>query len=146
MSANTGKVIQVMGPVVDIEFPPGQLPNILSALKLSNPFISDAADNLTLEVAQHLGENTVRAISMDTTDGLKRGTAVRDTGEPIAMPVGPEVLGRIMNVTGDPVDDLGPIGAKVHNPIHRRPPVFIVWRAALADIRAPLSGGEAAFD
>jgi F-type H+-transporting ATPase subunit beta len=124
MSATFGKVTQVMGPVVDVEFPPGHLPNILSALKLSNPFISDAKDNLTLEVAQHLGQNMVRAISMDVTDGLTRGTAVRDTGMPIAMPVGPKVLGRIMNVTGDAIDDLGPIGAETSLPIHRAPPKF----------------------
>ena len=125
MDARFGKIIQVMGPVVDIEFPPGQLPQILSALKVSNTFISDEADNLTLEVAQHLGENTVRAISMDSTDGLKRGIAVRDTGAPIAMPVGPKVLGRILNVTGDPVDEMGPIGADDTRPIHRAPPAFI---------------------
>ena len=124
MSGNFGKVVQVMGPVVDVQFPPGQLPNILSALKLSNHFISDAEENLTLEVAQHLGENTVRAISMDVTDGLIRGTKVRDTGQPIAMPVGPKVLGRIMNVTGDPIDEMGDIGADVNLPIHRDPPVF----------------------
>ena len=108
MDARFGKIIQVMGPVVDVEFPPGNLPQILSALKVSNTFISDEADNLTLEVAQHLGENTIRAISMDSTDGLKRGIAVRDTGAPIAMPVGPKVLGRILNVTGDPVDENSP--------------------------------------
>lgn len=125
MSANLGKVIQVMGPVVDVEFPPGHLPNIMSALKLSNPFIGDTLENLTLEVAQHLGENTVRAISMDVTDGLVRGMAVRDTGAPIAMPVGPEVLGRILNVTGDPIDEKGPIGAKATKPIHRAPPAFL---------------------
>jgi F-type H+-transporting ATPase subunit beta len=125
MSANLGKVTQVMGPVVDVEFPAGHLPNILSALKLTNPFIGDGEDNLTLEVALHLGENTVRAISMDTTDGLSRGTPVKDTGLPIAMPVGPKVLGRIMNVTGDPVDDLGPIGAETSMPIHRAPPKFV---------------------
>ncbi|MFM2244685.1 MAG: hypothetical protein RL071_759, partial [Pseudomonadota bacterium] len=125
MSANLGKVIQVMGPVVDVEFPPGHLPNIMSALKLSNPFIGDTLENLTLEVAQHLGENTVRAISMDVTDGLVRGMAVRDTGAPIAMPVGPEVLGRILNVTGDPIDEKGPIGAKSTKPIHRAPPTFL---------------------
>jgi len=124
MSAIVGKVTQVMGPVVDVEFPAGHLPKILSALKLSNPFISDKAENLTLEVAQHLGENTVRAISMDVTDGLTRGAEVRDTGKPIAMPVGPKVLGRIMNVTGDAIDDLGPIGAEVALPIHRDPPKF----------------------
>ena len=124
MSGNFGKVVQVMGPVVDVQFPPGQLPNILSALKLSNRFISDAEENLTLEVAQHMGENTVRAISMDVTDGLVRGVKVRDTGKPIAMPVGPKVLGRIMNVTGDPIDEMGEIGAEVSLPIHREPPVF----------------------
>ena len=124
MSAHLGKVIQVMGPVVDVEFPQGHLPNILSALKMSNSFINDVAENLTLEVAQHLGENTVRAISLDTTDGLTRGALVRDTGMPIAMPVGPEVLGRIMNVTGDPIDEMGDIGAKRTLPIHRAPPVF----------------------
>ncbi|MEC8422738.1 MAG: F0F1 ATP synthase subunit beta, partial [Myxococcota bacterium] len=124
MSATHGKVTQVMGPVVDIEFPAGHLPQILSALKLSNPFISDADENLTLEVALHLGQNTVRAIAMDVTDGLTRGAPVRDTGKPIAMPVGPSVLGRIMNVTGDPIDDLGEIGADVALPIHRDPPQF----------------------
>ncbi len=124
MSAIYGKVTQVMGPVVDVEFPAGRLPNILSALKATNAFINDKEENLTLEVALHLGENTVRAISMDLTDGLARGIKVRDTGAPIAMPVGPKVLGRIMNVTGDPVDDLGPIGADTRMPIHRQPPLF----------------------
>ncbi|MDG1483207.1 MAG: F0F1 ATP synthase subunit beta [Myxococcota bacterium] len=124
MEASTGRVIQVMGPVVDVEFPPGQLPNIYSALKLSNPFISTEADNLTLEVAQHLGENTVRAISMDTTDGLRRGQDVRDTGAPISVPVGRKVLGRILNVIGEPVDDLGPVGNEASMPIHRDPPKF----------------------
>ncbi len=124
MAASTGIVKQVMGPVVDVEFPDGNVPNILSALKLTNPSISDAEDNLTLEVAQHLGENTVRAIAMDGTDGLARGMAVRDTGGPIAMPVGREVLGRILNVLGDPVDELGDVNAKVFKPIHRDPPEF----------------------
>ncbi len=124
MEANTGRVTQVMGPVVDVEFPPGQLPNIYSALRLSNPFISNKADNLVLEVALHLGENTVRAIAMDTTDGLTRGQDVRDTGAPIQVPVGRNVLGRIINVVGEPVDDLGPIGAEKTRPIHREPPLF----------------------
>jgi F-type H+/Na+-transporting ATPase subunit beta len=124
MEASTGRVIQVMGPVVDVEFPPGQLPNIYSALKLSNPFISTEMDNLTLEVAQHLGENTVRTISMDTTDGLRRGQDVRDTGSPISVPVGRKVLGRILNVIGEPVDDLGPVGNEAFMPIHRDPPKF----------------------
>ena len=125
MSDNTGKIVQVTGPVVDVEFPPGKLPNIFSALSLTNSFINDQEDNLVVEVAQHLGENTVRCISMDTTDGLTRGQAVKDTGEPIAVPVGGKVLGRIMNVIGEPVDELGPIGAEGTSPIHRAPPGFV---------------------
>src|SRR5450631_283981 len=123
--AGIGKVLQVIGPVVDVEFPDGKLPKILSALKLTNPGISSTKDNLTLEVAQHLGESTVRAVAMDTTDGLVRGMAVRDTGAPIAMPVGPECLGRILNVIGDPVDDGPPIVTKMRMPIHRAPPEFV---------------------
>ena len=119
-----GKVVQVIGPVVDVEFEGGNLPKILNALKLTNPGISGAKDNLTLEVAQHLGENTVRTIAMDTTDGLVRGMDVRDTGAPIAMPVGPECLGRILNVIGEPVDEGGPVHAKKTAPIHRAPPTF----------------------
>jgi len=122
--ANIGVVKQVMGPVVDVEFPPGQLPEILSALKLSNKFISDEPENLTVEVALHLGENTLRCIAMDTTDGLVRGQKVRDTGGPISMPVGAEVLGRIINVVGEPVDELGPVPYKQTRPIHRPPPSF----------------------
>src|SRR3984957_17037072 len=123
-TATTGKVVQVIGPVIDVEFPEGKLPKILNALKLTNPSISNAKDNLTLEVAQHLGESTVRAIAMDTSDGLVRGMEVRDTGAPIAMPVGPECLGRILNVIGEPVDEKGPVGAKKTSPIHRAPPTF----------------------
>ena len=123
-TASKGKIVQVIGPVVDVEFEPGKLPKILNALKLSNPSISGAKDNLTLEVAQHLGENTVRAIAMDSSDGLVRGMEVRDTGAPIAMPVGPECLGRILNVIGEPVDEKGPVGAKKTMPIHRAPPTF----------------------
>ena len=124
-AAGTGKVLQVIGPVVDVEFPDGKLPKILSALKLTNPGISPAKDNLTLEVAQHLGESTVRTVAMDTTDGLVRGMAVRDTGAPIAMPVGPECLGRILNVIGEPVDDGPPVVTKLRMPIHRAPPEFV---------------------
>ena len=124
-AANNGRITQVMGPVVDVEFPPGQLPNIYSALRVTNSFIDDRSENLVLEVAQHLGENTIRAISMDTTDGLVRGQAVRDTGGPIMMPVGRQVLGRIMNVIGETVDDLGPTGAEKYMPIHRDPPKFV---------------------
>jgi len=123
-SVSKGKVVQVIGPVVDVEFEPGKLPKILSALKLTNPSISGAKDNLTLEVAQHLGESTVRAIAMDSSDGLVRGMEVRDTGAPIAMPVGPECLGRILNVIGEPVDEKGPVGNKKTMPIHRAPPTF----------------------
>jgi len=122
--AAKGKVVQVIGPVVDVEFPDGQLPKILNALKLTNPSISKARENLTLEVAQHLGESTVRAIAMDSSDGLVRGMEVRDTGAPIAMPVGPECLGRILNVIGEPVDEGGPVKTKKTSPIHRAPPTF----------------------
>jgi F-type H+-transporting ATPase subunit beta len=122
--AGKGKVVQVIGPVVDVEFQDGKLPRILNALKVSNPSISKEKDNLTLEVAQHLGENTVRAVAMDTSDGLIRGMEVRDTGAPIAMPVGPECLGRILNVVGEPVDDAGPVNAKRTSPIHKAPPQF----------------------
>ena len=123
--ANQGKVVQVIGPVVDVEFPDGKLPKILNALKLTNPGISNTKDNLTLEVAQHLGESTVRAVAMDSTDGLVRGMLVRDTGAPIAMPVGPECLGRILNVVGDPVDDGPPVRTKMRMPIHRTAPSFV---------------------
>jgi F-type H+-transporting ATPase subunit beta len=119
-----GKVTQVIGPVVDVEFPPGALPEIFTALLLSNPSINDKADNLTVEVAQHLGENTARCIAMDSTDGLVRGQPVRNTGGPITMPVGKEVLGRILNVIGEPVDERGPVKATRRLPIHRDPPAF----------------------
>jgi F-type H+-transporting ATPase subunit beta len=123
-TAIQGKVVQVIGPVVDVAFEGGKLPKILNALKVSNPGISDEKDNLTLEVATHLGESMVRTIAMDTTDGLVRGMPVRDTGAPIAMPVGPECLGRILNVIGEPIDSAGPVNAKRYAPIHRPPPSF----------------------
>jgi ATP synthase F1 beta subunit len=119
-----GHVTQVIGPVIDIEFE-GELPEVNNALTLTNPSISDQADNLVAEVAMHLGERTVRAISMDTTDGLVRGTEVRDTGGPIMMPVGKAVLGRIMNVIGAPVDEQGPIATQEFRPIHRKAPEFV---------------------
>src|SRR5712692_871794 len=106
-----GRVTQILGPVVDVEFPSGSLPAIFTALKLSNPGISNQQENLTIEVAQHLGENTVRCIAMDTTDGLARGLPVKSTGAPIQVPVGKETLGRILNVVGDPVDERGPVRA-----------------------------------
>jgi F-type H+-transporting ATPase subunit beta len=120
-----GKVVQVMGPVVDVEFPPGELPEVYTALRLSNPAIDDRENNLVLEVAQHLGENTVRCIAMDTSEGLVRGQAVLNTGDVIRVPVGPETLGRIMNVIGEPVDERGPITAQQSYPIHRPPPEFV---------------------
>src|SRR5437016_8341102 len=123
-TAKFGKVTQVIGPVVDIEFPPGSLPEIFTALTVSNPGISDEPDNLTIEVAQHLGEDTARCIAMDSTEGLVRGQAVTNTGAPISMPVGKEVLGRILNVVGQPVDERGPVKATRRMPIHRQPPLF----------------------
>ena len=120
-----GKIVQVMGPVVDVEFPPGEIPEMMTALLTSNVGIDDKEDNLVVEVALHLGENTVRCIAMDTTDGLMRGQEVRNTGQPISIPVGPETLGRIMNVIGEPVDERGPIGAKMTYPIHRPAPEFV---------------------
>jgi len=119
-----GQVSQVLGNVVDVEFRNGSLPPIFTALKVTNTTISDKALNLVLEVAQHLGENTVRCISMDTTDGLVRGAAVVNTGNPISVPVGPVTLGRLMNVTGEPVDEAGPIVSDKFRPIHRDAPEF----------------------
>ncbi|MBD3834841.1 MAG: F0F1 ATP synthase subunit beta, partial [Brevundimonas sp.] len=122
--AGSGKIAQVIGAVVDIEFT-GALPAILNALETQNidqktgqPF------TLVLEVAQHLGENMVRAISMDTTEGLTRGQPVVDTGKSIMAPVGPGTLGRIMNVVGQPIDEAGPIKTTEYRPIHREAPTF----------------------
>src|SRR6188768_1428438 len=120
-----GKITQVIGPVVDVEFPAGKLPRILNALTLTNPSIDGEKDNLVLEVAQHLGEGVVRAIAMDATEGLVRGAEVTDTGNAIQMPVGREVLGRILNVIGKPVDGGGPVNAKQARSIHRDPPPFV---------------------
>ncbi|MFN0064212.1 MAG: F0F1 ATP synthase subunit beta [Myxococcaceae bacterium] len=120
-----GRVTQVLGPVVDVEFPPGGLPEIYTALKVTNANISQAKDNLTLEVAQHLGENTARCVAMDTTEGLARGQAVANTGGPISVPVGKATLGRILNVIGEPVDERGPIRAIRTMPIHRAAPSFV---------------------
>ncbi len=119
-----GKIVQVIGPVVDVEFPENQLPAIFNALFITNPALNDKPDNLVVEVAQHLGDNTVRTIAMESTDGLVRGMSVRDTGAPITVPVGPPVLGRIMNVVGRPVDEGGPIEATETRPIHRSAPAF----------------------
>ncbi len=119
-----GKIKQVLGPVVDVEFEGGDLPAINTALKVTNTIISDQQNNLVLEVAQHLGDNVVRTVSMDSTEGLVRGAIVTNTGKMIAAPVGPGVLGRIINVVGEPIDEAGPVKAKEHWDIHRSAPKF----------------------
>ena len=120
-AAATGKIQQIIGPVLDVQFPPGQLPNIYNALSVER----EDGGKLIVEVAQHLGENTVRAVAMETTDGLVRGMEVVDTGEPITTPVGKEVLGRVLNVVGEPVDNVGPVEAKERWPIHREAPRLV---------------------
>jgi len=119
--SSVGTVVQVQGPVVDAQFAPGKLPNILNALK-----IEDAARNinLTVEVAQHLGNDVVRCVAMSTTDGLTRGMNVEDTGGPISVPVGNETLGRVFNLLGNPIDEAGPVDVKQRNPIHRSAPTI----------------------
>src|SRR5499427_11098655 len=115
-----GTITQVIGAVVDVRFDGSELPEILTALHV------DRGDRtLVLEVAQQLGENTVRTVAMDSTDGLVRGTQVIDTGGPITMPVGPETLGRILNVVGEPVDERGPVQTNRRSPIHKPAPEFI---------------------
>jgi F-type H+-transporting ATPase subunit beta len=122
---NKGKISQVIGPVVDVEFEEGELPEILTALKITNPAIDDQEWNLVVEVAQHLGESTVRTIAMDSTEGLVRGQDVLDTGKQISMPVGPATLGRILNVIGQAVDEGGPVQAEKQWEIHRPAPKFV---------------------
>ena len=145
-NTNVGTITQVTGAVVDVRFE-GQLPAILNALHTTN-----AGKTLVLEVAQHLGENTVRTIAMDSSDGLVRGQEVRDTGDAIRMPVGPETLGRILNVIGEPVDERGPVGAQKTAPIHADAPDFVdqsteaeilVTGIKVIDLLAPyLKGGK----
>ena len=115
-SPNTGHVVQIIGPVIDVEFASGNLPDIYDALKI---------DSLTLEVQQHLGENQIRSIALGPTDGIKRGQPVVNTNEPIHVPVGTETLGRIFNVVGEPIDNLGPVKAKKTYPIHRPSPPLV---------------------
>ena len=121
---NMGTITQVIGNVVDVEFPEGQLPLIYTALLVSNPGINDEEDNLVLEVAQHLGDRVVRTIAMDMTDGLVRGMPIKNTGHDIMMPVGEAGLGRVLNVVGRPVDGLGPVVTDKYAPIHRPAPLF----------------------
>src|SRR5687768_12424047 len=118
-----GKIVQVIGPVVDVEFS-GQLPAIFNALTVDYN-VQGTPTKLTLEVEQHLGESWVRAVAMSTTEGLKRGYDVVDTGAPISMPVGEGVMGRVFNVTGDPVDERGPVKADKYYPIHRKAPTLV---------------------
>ncbi|HUO58343.1 MAG TPA: F0F1 ATP synthase subunit beta [bacterium] len=120
--AKTGEVIQVIGPVVDVRFADGEVPSIYNALK-----IDEAKDDIhiTLEVAQHLGDQTVRAVAMSSTDGLRRGMLVADTGAPISVPVGRGALGRIVNVLGDPVDEMGEVKTEKRYPIHRPAPPLV---------------------
>lgn len=145
-----GQITQVIGPAVDVAFPPASLPPIYNALKVSNPSINGEKDNLTLEVAQHLGDGVVRCIAMDSTDGLTRGMKARDTGSPIMMPVGRETLGRIMNVIGEAVDEKGPVVSKKKYPIHRPAPTFeeqstqvqmLVTGMKVVDLLAPYAKG-----
>ncbi|KAK6226351.1 ATP synthase subunit beta [Colletotrichum tabaci] len=140
-----GKIYQVIGAVVDVKFDTAKLPAILNALETTN---ND--QKLVLEVAQHLGENVVRCIAMDGTEGLVRGRAATDTGAPITIPVGPETLGRIINVTGDPIDERGPIKTDKRLPIHTEPPAFIdqsttaevlVTGIKVVDLLAPYARG-----
>ena len=144
MSDNNGKIKQVLGAVVDVSFD-DKLPQILDAL-----IVKHENKDLVLEVAQHLGENTVRTIAMDSTDGLVRGQKVQDTGQPISVPVGPETLGRILNVVGEPVDERGPLKTKLTAPIHKEAPIFtdqatdtevLVTGIKVVDLLAPYSKG-----
>ena len=144
MAKNTGRVTQVIGAVVDVQFD-DSLPTILSALETTNN-----GERLVLEVASHLGENTVRTIAMDATEGLVRGQEVTDTGAPISVPVGPETLGRILNVVGDPIDERGEIGHKQVAPIHAEAPAFddqsteqevLVTGIKVVDLLAPYAKG-----
>src|SRR5437667_709645 len=120
---NKGKIVQVIGPVVDVEFGEN-LPAIFNALTVDFT-VGGQQTKLTLEVQQHLGDNWVRAVAMSTTEGLKRGYEAVDTGKSISMPVGPGVMGRVFNVIGEPVDERGPVTAEKYNPIHRLPPALI---------------------
>jgi len=146
MAKNTGRVTQIIGAVVDVQFD-GALPAILNALETTNN-----GERLVLEVASHLGESTVRTIAMDATDGLVRGAKVTDTGAPISVPVGPETLGRILNVIGEPIDERGPVGHKKTAPIHAEAPLFdeqsteqeiLVTGIKVVDLLAPyVKGGK----
>jgi F-type H+-transporting ATPase subunit beta len=149
-AASSGRITQVLGAVVDVAFPSGHLPPILTALKTTNTGINDQPWNLTLEVAQHLGDDTIRAIALDATDGLQRGVAVRSTGAALTMPVGPETLGRVMNLLGEPIDGGAALEVKHRLPIHRPAPSFedqstqeamLVTGIKVVDLLAPYKKG-----
>jgi F-type H+-transporting ATPase subunit beta len=149
-TTSNGRTTQILGAVVDVEFPGGSLPPILSALKVTNPSINDHEWNLTLEVAQHLGDDTVRTIAMDTTEGLVRGAFVLNTGEMITVPVGEGTLGRVMNLLGEPIDNAGPVKCERRLPIHRAAPAFdqqdvsedvLVTGIKVIDLLAPYKKG-----
>jgi F-type H+/Na+-transporting ATPase subunit beta len=124
MANSEGKIVQVIGPVVDIDFEDGNLPEIFNAIKIPRTSLEGKEEELTVEVQQHLGENRVRTIAMDTTDGLVRGMAAQNTGAPISIPVGPGTLGRLISVLGEGIDDLGEIKSEMRYNIHRHPPKF----------------------
>ncbi len=147
---NTGKVIQVLGAVVDVVFTDDKLPPIYTALTTTNASINDQNDNLVLEVAQHLGNNAVRTIAMDTCEGLRRGQEVTNTNEGMSMPVGEETLGRVLNLLGEPIDEAGPVNTKKRSPIHRDAPAFkdqdtsdaiLVTGIKVVDLLAPYRKG-----
>ncbi len=147
-----GKILQILGPVIDVRFEEGKLPEIYTALTVTNPSINDKENNLVLEVVQHIGDSTVRAIAMDSTEGLQRGIDVINTGDQITVPVGEETLGRIINVTGDPVDMKGSVNSKKRYPIHRAAPKYdelstsneiLVTGIKVVDLLAPyMKGGK----
>src|SRR5512140_2658629 len=125
MATNEGKVVQIIGPVVDVEFPAGHMPTILNAVHILDPEgLSTEKIDIITEVAQHLGENRVRCISMKPADGLVRGMVAGDLGQPISVPVGPHTLGRILNVIGAAVDGLGAVESMERWPIHRHVPAY----------------------
>jgi len=147
-----GKIIQILGPVIDVRFDQGKLPEIYTALTVTNSSINDKENNLVLEVVQHIGDSTVRTIAMDSTEGLQRGVDVINSGDQITVPVGEETLGRIINVTGNPVDMKGPVNSKKRYPIHRAAPKYdelntsneiLVTGIKVVDLLAPyMKGGK----
>ena len=121
---NEGKIVQIIGPVIDIDFSGGGLPAILNAVRIPRVTVEGKTEELVVEVQQHLGDNIVRTVAMDSTDGLARGVKAIDTGAPITIPVGPAALGRLISVIGEGIDGLGPIVSDKHYPIHRAAPKF----------------------